>query len=230
MRQGLRDDRWTYARLQKTSCAWASFLQSRGLRAGDRLLLQSPSSPSLIAAMFGAFRAGVVLVPLDAQCTASFIAQVAVDTHARGLLGPAHAQPPPGLPLIPLGPVADSGHRGIAPPVRPDDLAEIMFTSGTTAQPKGVMLTHGNIVSNVSVGRGAAARTRPPTSVGFAHLAHAGADGRDLFTSVVRREHRFQHKPALIGAFVCLCRATSHDARSRAAPARSPAPGNRAGH
>ena len=148
MRQGLRDDRWTYARLHKTSCDWASFLQSRGLRAGDRLLLQSSSSPSLIAAMFGAFRAGVVLVPLDAQCTASFIAQVAVDTHARGLLGPPHAQPPPGLPLIPLGPVADS-HRGIAPPVRPDDLAEIMFTSGTTAQPKGVMLTHGNIVSNV---------------------------------------------------------------------------------
>ena len=149
MRQGLRDDRWTYGRLQRASDDWASYFESRGLEPGQRVLVQSHGSPTLIAAMFGAFRRGLVLVPLDLQSTMAFTRRVAADTQARAYIAPVDAQVPEGLPHIPLRPLARSLSNPTNHVVRSNDLAEIIFTSGTTSQPKGVMLTHGNITSNV---------------------------------------------------------------------------------
>jgi long-chain acyl-CoA synthetase len=150
MRQGLRDDRWTYARLACASLAWSAHLREQGLQPGDRILVQSPGSPRLVAAMFGAFRAGLVLVPLDLQCSPAFIRQVATDTQARAMLAPGHASLPAGMPLISIEALPDAPRQALERTVKCTDLAEIVFTSGTTAQPKGVMLTHGNITSNVN--------------------------------------------------------------------------------
>ena len=65
------------------------------------------------------------------------------------MLAPSHARPPAGLPLIPLDEPQASVDHPLEHAVRADDLAEIVFTSGTTARPKGVMLTHGNITWNI---------------------------------------------------------------------------------
>src|SRR5215203_1931032 len=149
MRQGLRDDRWTYGRLQRASDDWADYFESRGLEPGQRVLVQSHGNPTLIAAMFGAFRTGLVLVPLDSQSTMPFIRQVAVDTQASAYIAPVNAQAPVGLPHVPLRPVPRSRSLSTSHVVRSNDLAEIIFTSGTTSKPKGVSITHGNITSNV---------------------------------------------------------------------------------
>src|SRR3954452_25080947 len=92
MRQGLRDERWTYGRLQQASEDWAGFFESRGLEPGQRVLVQSHGSPTLIAAMFGAFRAGLVLVPLDSQSTMPFIRQVAANTQASAYIAPINVE------------------------------------------------------------------------------------------------------------------------------------------
>ena len=65
------------------------------------------------------------------------------------MLAPSHAAAPEDLPLVALEPLPDISGPPFEHSVQADDLAEIVYTSGTTSHPKGVMLTHGNITSNV---------------------------------------------------------------------------------
>lgn len=149
MRRGLRDDRWTYQRLAAASHDWAALFHSKQIGPGERLLVQSPNTPDLVAAIFGAFRAGIVVVPLDLQSSPEFTRQIAEATRARAILSTRSTQAVAGLmPIaVDIPPPRASVLDRVA--VDSDDLAEIVFTSGTTGQPKGVQLTHGNIASNV---------------------------------------------------------------------------------
>lgn len=150
MRVGLRDDRWSYARLQAASHAIATAALDVGLGRGDRVLIQAPNSPDLVAAMFGSLRAGLVLVPLDLQAPPEVVDSIARSTDAAAIITAGIRPPPSGVRSIPLESLRDAPAAIFTDhPVRPDDLAEVVFTSGTTGHPKGVQLTHGNIASNV---------------------------------------------------------------------------------
>ena len=134
-------------------------LASRGLGLGDRLLLREDNSPEWVATFLGCLMRGVVVVPLDVQSSPEFVAGIERQTQPKLVLGGG-----PGASLEELPSPSDSlaafcRSAASHPPtpdwsyagkVTGDHLAEIVFTSGTTAAPKGIRLTHRNLLANLT--------------------------------------------------------------------------------
>lgn len=169
---GLRDDDgtragWTYRELERRSRIAAWRLRAAGLESGDRVLTWSPSTPELPAAYFGAMRAGLVIVPLDLRMAPDAIVRIAARAGAKRLvLGTGRDAPDPAaadlgaVPVIHLDELtaepdgsfpADWEARLDAwPRPRSGDVVELVFTSGTTGVPKGVILAHDNVLASVA--------------------------------------------------------------------------------
>ena len=147
--------RWTYDRLWEDSGRVATLLQRRGLNKGDQAILWGPNSPHWVLAFFGCLRAGVVLIPLDLRSAPDYVSRVISRTEPK-LAFTSRFTPKGdvdlGVPEISFEELELAISDLPTPdpvPIQPDDLAEIMFTSGTTGDPKGVMLTHRNLTANI---------------------------------------------------------------------------------
>ncbi len=162
--------RWTFVQLRDEARSIARALVRSGVGPGDRVALWSPNSARWIAASFGVYLAGAVLVPVNTRFKGAEAAHVLRRSGASVLLGSTNML---GTDLFELldgvgdlpalrervvtegpnrsdsTPWADFVRRGDPDPdgpwpiVRPEDLADIIFTSGTTGAPKGAMLAHG---------------------------------------------------------------------------------------
>lgn len=157
---------WSYRELDRHSRLAAWRLRSRGLRSGDRLLTWSPSCPELAAVYFGAMRAGVILVPLDLHMTPDAVRRIADRSEARQLvIGTGRDAPDPAeadldhLPITTTDDLCAEPDAGFpsdweaqvgawARPA-PADVYLLIFTSGTTGTPKGVMLAHENTIAGI---------------------------------------------------------------------------------
>lgn len=155
-KRGFRTERWTYRHLSLMSKRISVFLQQRGIKKCDRIVLWAHNSPEWVAAYFGCLRAGAILVPLDVRSSSDFVLKVMERTQpALAFVSTETTQTVQCLrvPALRLEDVerfletVQLPHGEIA--VSPDDIAEVVFTSGTTGDPKGVVLTHRNIVANV---------------------------------------------------------------------------------
>ncbi len=156
IKPGVRDRVMTYAALDSAASAFAGFLRVRGIDKGDRVLIWAPNMPEWVICFFGSMRAGATLVPLDVRSAPDFVASVVHQTEPKlALLARSTERLAEGLnvPTLLLEEMESTLPGTRTPPetvsVAPGDLAEIIFTSGTTGDPKGVMLSHHNIVSNV---------------------------------------------------------------------------------
>ncbi len=142
----------TYTILQQRVERFAGYLQEQQIAKGDRLLIWSASRIDWMVAYLGALLVGAVLVPLDVNSKEDFLARIARTTEAKYLITTAkqyQSLKEPPLPLIDIDSLPEGTFDAARlAPVGPDDLAELVFTSGTTGQPKGVMLSHRNIASN----------------------------------------------------------------------------------
>ncbi len=158
----------TYEELRQAAHRTAAFLLERGLARGDRVLLAGESSFFWVQAYLGVALAGGVSVPVAVPADPGFFAGVMEAAQPRfafvqakwlrrldtGLAGCelviSDARPPRLQAEISLEVVdEDLDLPAVEPcPVDPDDLAAIMYTSGSTATPRGVMVSHGNIMAN----------------------------------------------------------------------------------
>src|SRR6185437_4324005 len=147
---GVRLSRWSYARLASSAFQFARELEARDIVAGDRVLFWGENRPEWIACFYGCLLRGVVVVPLDLKSTPDFVARVQQQVSAKLLLSD---EPQPQLDIpqlrfsLDLGRYSDEPYSSNA---KPDDLVQIVFTSGTTAEPKGVCLTHRNLLANIA--------------------------------------------------------------------------------
>ncbi|MFL5658843.1 MAG: AMP-dependent synthetase/ligase [Ktedonobacteraceae bacterium] len=144
----------TYRELQERAQGFAGYLQKQQLEKGNCILIWSASRSNWLVAYLGALLAGVIVVPLDISSKEDFLNRVAEITDAK-LLITTHKQytglKNPSLPLLDIDTLPqETLDSSRLPEVNSDDLAEVVFTSGTTGQPKGVMLSHGNIASNAT--------------------------------------------------------------------------------
>lgn len=155
-RRGYRTMRWSYAELFGAASHFASELEVRGVARGDRILLWGENSGEWVAAFLGGLLYGAVSVPIDATANFSFAQRVAEQAGARlAVVGrnlPTPLAGPATLSLEQFFADANRGpKRGFSPAAAErNDPVEIVFTSGTTAEPRGVVLTHANILANLA--------------------------------------------------------------------------------
>lgn len=173
MQSGLREDRWSYERLWLAARSIAYFFRSElGLKSGDRIIVWAPNCPQLVATYFGAMLARIIVVPLDPASTTAFIQRVAEKTEAMAMVAGFTAPEAITTRVIQLDALPFDTPAALPSDLpEADDVAEIVFTSGTTGTPKGVILTHRNVVASVEAVR-TLLPARPYRLLSFLPLSH----------------------------------------------------------
>ncbi len=155
-RRGYRAERWSYRRVANAAVQVARQLEQRGVAQGDRVLLWGENCAEWVVAFWGCVLRGAVVVPMDRIAAADFAARVAQQVETKLAIGsPELIGLLAGVPSLPFdkinggAPLDGSGARYTLPKLTRSDTLQIIFTSGTTAEPKGVVITHGNLLANL---------------------------------------------------------------------------------
>ncbi len=145
---------WSYRRLYDEAYRFAAFLQSQEIAHGDCILIWCGNCPEWAAALLGAALRSAIVVPADADSSAAYVQRLVDETDARLVL---HAGQPGADQLSirsrPLLAAAEEPMperlEDVLLPAEPDDTAVVFYTSGTTTEPKGVVLTHRNLMAQI---------------------------------------------------------------------------------
>jgi long-chain acyl-CoA synthetase len=154
-RSGYRTTRSSYREVSTLAAQCAREFERLGIAPGDRVLLWGRNSAEWVAAYFGCILRGAVAVPMDHGATADFASRVAQQVDAKLVLADRDKPPITEQHLvIPLDFLREavgkhSGEPFASPPLTRGSIAQIIFTSGATAEPKGVVISHGNILANL---------------------------------------------------------------------------------
>ncbi len=148
-------DLYLFGRRARGRAAFGARLDAAGISKGDAVILWSENRPEWIVAFWGCLLQGVIAVPIDYRASADFLQRVAGIVHAKVVLvgdeiDHAALARAPGPPRWALAEI--DWHSSATAPratIPRADTAEIIFTSGATAEPKGVVITHGNVLANI---------------------------------------------------------------------------------
>src|SRR5215471_9646034 len=152
-RRGYRRYRWSYNQVAARAAQFARELEARQIGKGNHVLLWGENSAEWVTAFWGCLLRGAIIVPMDRTAAADFVRRVADQVAPRLAVcsGDLAAQLP-SIPILQLETLSETvSHYANAayphPEVQRSDVVEIVFTSGATAEPKGVVITHGNILA-----------------------------------------------------------------------------------
>src|SRR5260370_31715170 len=168
-RRGYRREAWTYRKLAEIAALCALELKERGIRTGDRVLLWGTNSAEWVAAFWGCLLRGAVAVPVDDGATPDFAARVVRNAGVKLIFASRDkAALAPVIPRLVLEDLADTewgpdvvtsspsggqpkkaAYEGLADePIMRNHIAQILFTSGPTSEPRRVVLTHCNFLAD----------------------------------------------------------------------------------
>ncbi len=147
---GFRSRSYSYEDVGRAARGFSARLCGIGLRKGDNIVIWSENRPEWIVAFWGCLLAGIVVVPIDYRASPAFLVRVSHIVSAKLMVIGQDVPPLPPMdtPIWKLDEL--EWHDGTPPAVAiaRDDVAEIIFTSGATAEPKGVVITHRNVLAN----------------------------------------------------------------------------------
>lgn len=129
---GIRSRSLRYPEFATLAYGFAAELREKGIGPNEKIILYGENTPGWLVVFWGCVLAGVVVVPIDFRSSTEFVERVRAIVDARATFTGAEA--------FVAGPA-------LTP--TPNDIVEIIFTSGATADPKGVIITHANILANI---------------------------------------------------------------------------------
>jgi long-chain acyl-CoA synthetase len=148
-----RTIRWSYDMLSERTLGLAQTLHTHGIGPGDRVALCAENSPHWVAAFFAILACGGVVIPLNPKSTPDQINRIGKSAEPKlALLSPSLVWPDESVPNLPIDSaysVDNAAMTDMAAFEQSAGLAEIIYTSGTTGDPKGVMLSHRNLLADL---------------------------------------------------------------------------------
>src|SRR5450631_1951140 len=158
-RRGYRKESLRYGEVLEMAFGFACKLEARGIAKGDRAMVWAENCAEWVAVFFGCALRGVIVVPMDDGSSADFALRVFQRVEAKLLVGSRRhvqecAAAGHSIASLNLEDLAQVTGRESAKPLNValgrNDTLQIVFTSGTTAEPKGVVITHGNVLANIA--------------------------------------------------------------------------------
>ena len=154
---GYRTHRYSYDEVRRAACHLANRLVSAGLIPRDKVIICGDNRAEWIVAFWGCLLARVICVPIDFRASPEFLKRVASLVAARIVIADKSltANNLTSLDVWPIETLltkqstASRSHEDINADLTSRDLAEIIFTSGATSEPKGVEITHSNVMANI---------------------------------------------------------------------------------
>ena len=147
---GFRSHHYRYNEVAARARAFAGRLREAGISKDDKVIFYGENRPEWIIGLWGCLLEGVVAVPIDYRSSAEFVARIAQIVGPKSILMGDETAPLDSTKVWKLASLNED-RPGILMQavIGKDQTAEIVFTSGATAEPKGVIITHRNILANI---------------------------------------------------------------------------------
>lgn len=147
---GFRSHHYRYNEVAERAGAFAGRLRAAGIAKDDKVILYGENRPEWILALWGCLMEGVIVVPIDYRSSQDFVERVDAIVDARVILTGDETSLPESSKVWKLSSLSQDDSAVLFPAaIQKDQTAEIIFTSGATAEPKGVVITHRNILANI---------------------------------------------------------------------------------
>ncbi|MEO7134555.1 MAG: AMP-binding protein [Vicinamibacterales bacterium] len=178
-------ERFTYRQLFDMASTWAAWLAAEGIVPGDRCAILAHNDAHWCAAYLGILKRGAVAVPLDTNYSASQVTTIVRDSGARMLFVSDKLKAnafDAGVPMFDLHSEPTGPLEPFEPlePCEPTATAAILYTSGTTSDPKGVVLTHANLLAERDAAFAVVRVTEDDVILGVLPLFHSLAQLANL--------------------------------------------------